>query len=67
MSHIIGKGWGDSHEWRAGWTGPSKGTPYKCEACDARFTHFYDNVPNIFTAMKLAGVPNECPTKGGAS
>lgn len=61
MSDITGKGYGSSHDWEAGWTGPSRATPYACRACEAAFNHHYPSVPNIFKAMKLKGVPDKCP------
>ena len=59
MSHIVGSGWGSDHEWKRGYTGGDKGTPYQCE-CGASFVHWYDETPDIFEAMKLAGVPEHC-------
>ena len=60
MSDINGKGHGDAHDWRAGFTPASRQTPYTCRVCGAKFWHDYNHVPNIFDAMKRGGVPLEC-------
>ena len=35
-------------------------TPYKCEKCGKSFVHFYHQEPNIYAAMKAAGIPDQC-------
>ena len=59
-SDIRGSGYGSSHNWSRGWTGPSRTTPYRCRKCGAGFNHHYPSTPNIFEAMAKAGVPDAC-------
>ena len=71
MSHISGKGYGFSHKWERGdteqvsgfWgdTGGRKKTNYRCKNCRTLFTHYYDEVPDIFEAMRNQGIINQCP------
>lgn len=60
MSDIQGNGYGSAHDWKCGYTGPSKVTPYVCARCGEKFYHAYDNIPDIFTAMKNTGVKENC-------
>ena len=72
-SQIGGSGYGDSHFWIRGSTNQGgfgqdlssfdKATHYNCETCGAGFTHRYDVVPDIFTAIENSGVPSECEIK----
>lgn len=65
-SDISGSGYGDSHQWIRGGTNQvgadwmSKASYYGCP-CGATFSHAYDIIPDIFEAMRQAGVPEECP------
>lgn len=75
-SAILGKGYGDKHNWQRIQTYrvvPSenlhlstqamlakKGTEYKCRVCGQFFVHRYDLVGNIFKAMKEAGITETC-------
>jgi hypothetical protein len=60
-SHIRGEGFGSSHDWRGDTPQDnSKRTFYKCAGCGATFCHHYDAEPNIFAAMRLAGVVDQC-------
>lgn len=65
-SNIFGKGYGDSHQWIRGGTNQVgsdwmyKATYYECP-CGARFSHPYDIIPNIFEAIRQAGVADKCP------
>ena len=54
-------------------TGVTKGgnniggpTFYRCSVCRVRFDHHYHDIPDIFEAMKEAGIPDECEGKGHA-
>lgn len=71
-SDIHGVGHGDKHTWKRGeteqvngmfgYTGGTKSTNYQCSMCGAGFRHYYDNYgeEDIFEAMKLRDVPEEC-------
>lgn len=60
MSDVYGNGYGDQHDWRRGETSSFKVTVYKCRRCGAPFAHAYDDIPDIFMAMKWQGVPETC-------
>lgn len=62
MSDIHGSGFGSKHNWHRHFTRANKSTPYTCD-CGASFTHWYDETPNIFQAIKEAGVPEDCASK----
>ncbi len=68
MSDISGKGYGDSHNWIRGGTNQvgsnwmKKATYYVCP-CGVIFSHAYDIIPDIFEAMKQAGIPEKCLLK----
>ena len=68
-SQISGQGYGDKHNWQRGSTAQvgatpwDKGTGYHCEDCGAGFNHAYDLIPDIFEAIKEAGVSEECEVK----
>jgi hypothetical protein len=65
-SWIVGKGHGSCHRWVRGATAqvgsnaPSKQTAYYCGDCGEQFVHWYATTPDIFVAMKAAGVPDRC-------
>ena len=59
MSHINGQGYGSSHDWMYQGSIP-KASGYQCKGCGERFTHMYDETPNIFQAIEQAGVPDAC-------
>jgi len=61
MSHIIGSGFGSSHNWVRGYTSPWKATEYKCADCGAGFYHAYDAIPDIFEAIKRQNIADVCP------
>lgn len=58
-SDINGDGWGSDHLWHYEST-PSNASYYKCARCYWPFAHAYNHEPDIFKAMKLAGVTNKC-------
>jgi hypothetical protein len=64
MSQIIGNGWGSSHNW-VGETPQdnSKRTFYECKDCKRFWCHYYDEQPNIFTAMHDKVIPDICQAK----
>lgn len=37
-----------------------KRSEYACSQCGTQFTHRYDLVPNIVTAMRQQGIPEMC-------
>lgn len=60
--------YGVSHYWRYDGTAQVGGAPaaarrseYHCEDCAAEFTHRYELEPNIFAAMRRAGIADRCP------
>lgn len=62
MSAIYGQGYGSNHDWIDNTPQDnSKRTFYSCKSCRARFTHMYDEIPDIFLAIELNGVPDQCP------
>ena len=66
MSDIIGTGHGSEHDWLHDLTdtfGGESGSRYLCNYGDAVFVHLYDVTPDIFAAMKIAGVPEHCVGK----
>jgi hypothetical protein len=60
MSDISGTGFGSSHNWRCGSTTPWKVTEYRCVNCGAFFRHAYDDVPDIFEAIRVQGLSDVC-------
>lgn len=73
MSVIVGKGYGDCHEWDkpdesqiwlsldGGRINPVGGpTVYRCVKCGEIFHHFYHDTPDIFEAMRLSGIRGTC-------
>lgn len=60
MSDITGTGHGSAHNWKRGDTTPYKTTSYTCRSCGDAFIHAYDDIPNIFEAIKVAGVSEYC-------
>ena len=66
MSNIFGQGYGDKHDWVRGETAQVgsldflKNTQYSCRKCSAEFAHYYDNTPDIFEAIRVSGVSEEC-------
>lgn len=63
MSDINGQGYGDDHNWKCLGTSPFKVTEYRCEDCTAFFRHCYDDIPNIFDALRFTGMSDKCPMK----
>ena len=59
-SDITGSGYGAAHHWKNRGT-HLRSTLYQCSACNVKFWHHYPHEPNIFRAMDVSGVPNECP------
>lgn len=59
QSEINGEGWGSDHLWHYEAT-PSRTSYYKCARCFWPFAHSYNHTPDIFKAMREAGVPNAC-------
>lgn len=62
MSDISGNGYGSAHDWMRLYTEPSKVTFYVCNDCGENFAHAYDEIPNIFQAMRETGVKENCET-----
>ncbi len=69
-SEINGSGYGDGHCWLRVFTPQAGGAPirerrtyYLCRRCGAKFTHFYACAPDIFEAMRDAGVRDACAEK----
>ncbi len=60
MGDIQGIGYGCDHDWENRGTSIHRTTHYKCRRCGCGFWHAYNDTPNIFKAMKLAGVPKDC-------
>lgn len=60
MSDINGTGYGSGHDWKCLHTEPCRVTFYQCRACEASFGHAYDDIPDIFLVMKMAGVREHC-------
>ncbi len=68
MSHINGSGFGSDHNWVAGGTTQSPNVPYgtnstyyECADCLQHFSHYYHSTPDIFEAIKNAGITEKCP------
>jgi hypothetical protein len=67
-SDIYGTGYGSSHTWKRGETRQLpydadyrlKATSYTCTACNTIFYHYYDTTPDIFAAIKQAGIADTC-------
>ena len=55
MTDIHGEGYGDEHDWER-----MVAPVYRCRRCNAWFTHNYIKTPDIFQAMKDAGIPDLC-------
>jgi len=60
MSDINGEGYGSEHDWIRGISSPFKYTSYTCKECAGHFQHNYDDIPDIFEAMKIQKVPENC-------
>lgn len=65
MSEISGQGYGDKHNWKKLQTAQvgswgRKETLWQCNTCGTTFIHYYDEVPDIFQAMKDQKIPEEC-------
>jgi hypothetical protein len=58
-SDINGEGFGSDHLWHYEST-PSNASYYKCARCFWPFAHAYNHEPDIFAAMRAAGVPDKC-------
>ncbi len=68
MSELRGKGYGDQHNWKSGDTEQSavpmyRSTLWTCSDCNEGFKHFYHQCPDIFDAMKQAGIKEICVGK----
>ena len=66
MSDIHGVGYGSGHNWKRGDTANvgswgTKCTTWKCMDCNQEFNHYYDDCPDIFEAIKDAGITQVCP------
>ena len=69
---IYGSGYGYAHHWKQvgsrmyfgldGLESPQIGGPtyYKCQQCGISFDHHYHDEPDIFEAIKQAGIPDKC-------
>src|SRR5262245_26683038 len=68
-SHIIGEGYGSCHRWQRGATAQVgsfsalKETWYYCAVCGAEFAHQYGVIPDIFAAIRRAGVAADCDAR----
>ncbi len=60
---------GTNHNWEYGSTlqwgahgapWESAQTVYHCIDCGVEFIHYYHNLPDIYEAMRYAGIPEEC-------
>ena len=65
MSDLRGEGWGDKHDWKKGETKQSKipqdrYTKWTCNNCQRSFPHFYHWESDIFFAIRVYGIPEEC-------
>lgn len=71
VSQVWGDGYGDSHIWIRGETlGRNaagevpdlveRNTAYHCSVCGAYFKHYYCVTPDIFKAIKQAGIASQC-------
>jgi hypothetical protein len=58
-SAINGEGWASDHLWHYEGT-PSNASVYKCARCFWTFAHYYNSTPDIFEALRVAGVPDKC-------
>ena len=73
MSAISGNGYGSSHNWARGHTTQSNvevnhgdnATYFECEDCGEYFRHYYHSTPDIFEAIRNAGVPDKCSAAKG--
>lgn len=61
-SDVHGEGHGSDHLWHYEAT-PSNASIYKCARCFWPFAHAYNHQPDIFEAMRAAGVPDKCARK----
>lgn len=73
-SHIRGVGYGSDHIWihqetkqLSPFYNPNyknnvkdKQSTYKCQDCGVVFCHYYDMIPDIFTAIKNSKISNKC-------
>jgi hypothetical protein len=59
--------YGDTHNWRNYYThqwaqlGGRAHSEWECLACNAHFTHYYHEVPNIRQAMRDFEIVDICP------
>jgi hypothetical protein len=65
MSAINGEGYGDKHDWERcdstqDWNPIRRSTLYKCKVCGIMWRHYYHQVENIFEAMRLLNIDEEC-------
>lgn len=61
MSDINGQGYGDVHEWEAkDQPYGQRWTEYNCTVCKDHFRHYYNEIPDIFEAMRHCGVKETC-------
>jgi hypothetical protein len=66
-SDIWGVGYGSNHRWEKRFTINDKSLPshqryihYRCKVCNLYHSHFFDVIPDIFSSMKRAVLPEEC-------
>jgi hypothetical protein len=69
MSEIRGNGYGDKHDWEDKGTEQIqnmylRSTLWQCRKCHQLFRHYYNVIPNIFSAMKERGINEECIDNG---
>lgn len=66
MSDIQGKGFGSRHDWKLEhkYRNGFKKARYKCRICKCIVVQ-PDDIPNIFEAMYLLGIPKNCLRKEG--
>ena len=70
-SDIQGTGYGSSHSWKyirthqIPWDRPytihDKKSFYECKLCKVTFIHYYDVIPDIFVAIELEKIEDQCP------
>ena len=64
-SQITGKGYGDKHTWIKLFTNTTtkrseKYSLWECIECGKQFKHFYDVIPDIFSAIHFSRIPENC-------
>ena len=60
MSEVYGTGYGSAHDWRRTNKATAAKHEYRCQKCGEYFAHEHGVVANIWTAIKRAGVREEC-------